>query len=173
MSMYPVKDPVLSDWNRILYHGRHSATYKFALAEALLLLAKQNARHISLEELAAPYAQALCRHIREYDRQGTASSSVFLDACRDFCTKKITTETLIKQTVKYGFNNVLKAFHIVDRQPTQTVFFSCNSHVADGIFLEDAIYELIARYSHTSLIQDIEICWHTLEVQWMRTKTLS
>ena len=77
-------------WRSIILFGSNSATYKFALGKALLELAAGDQTFISLEDLAKPYTRSLVEHLRRTDRQGTAASSQFLSACRNFTRGEIT-----------------------------------------------------------------------------------
>jgi 5-methylcytosine-specific restriction endonuclease McrA len=52
------------DWRHIVRFGRNVASYKFALGQALLDLGAQQQTFVKLEDLAAPYAAALCEHLR-------------------------------------------------------------------------------------------------------------
>jgi len=70
-------------WRAIVLFGRNVATYKFALAQALLELRPASGQLVTLEELAAPYTRHLREHLRLADKQGTFQRSQFLDACRN------------------------------------------------------------------------------------------
>ncbi len=62
--------------------GRNVASYKFALGQALLDLGARQQTFVRLEDLAVPYAVAICEHLQVEDRQSTSAQSQFLDACR-------------------------------------------------------------------------------------------
>lgn len=102
-------------WRSIILFGSNSATYKFALGKALLEIAAGDRTFVSLEDLAKPYARNLVEHLQRTDRQGTAASSRFLNACRKFIRGEITEGELVDKTVRFGFANVLDAFHMVNR----------------------------------------------------------
>ena len=74
-----------NQWRAIILFGRNTASYKFALAKALIELAKsaQNSS-IPLEVLATPFAKHLCEHLMLNDKQATSSQSQFLTACRRY-----------------------------------------------------------------------------------------
>ena len=57
-----------SYWRSIILFGRNVATYKFALAESLLELARQGKTEVTLQELAVPYAKHLCRHQQQSEQ---------------------------------------------------------------------------------------------------------
>jgi hypothetical protein len=69
-----------SYWRAIILFGANSATYKFALAQALLDVSENEQGRVALSDLAVPYSRHLLRHLEIEDRQGTAPSSSFLDA---------------------------------------------------------------------------------------------
>lgn len=73
-----------SVWRAIVLYGANSATYKFPFGETLLQAAATGRTHVTLDELAPPYAKLLCEALRNHDRQGIATNSRFLDACRAF-----------------------------------------------------------------------------------------
>src|SRR4051812_39582168 len=71
-------------WRSIILFGRNVASYKFALAQTLLELAAQEKTAVTYDELAAPFAKNISEHLKVSDKQGTSSSSKFLDAARKF-----------------------------------------------------------------------------------------
>src|SRR5688500_8327356 len=100
-------------WRAVIRFGQHSASYKFALGEALLSLAADGRATVPLEELATPFARAVCRHLAHSDRQGTAARSKFLDACRRHIRGELPFDHLVGITRRLGFVNVIDAFHRV------------------------------------------------------------
>ena len=77
--------PTLEDqWRAIILFGRNVASYKFALAKALLEVKPSSGSLVKLEELALPFALHVCEHLRLEDKQATSASSAFLDGCRKF-----------------------------------------------------------------------------------------
>ena len=63
------------DWRHIIRFGRNVASYKFALGRVLLDLGRQQRTFVPLGDLAAPYAAAICEHLRVEDRQSTSAMS--------------------------------------------------------------------------------------------------
>ena len=100
------------DWRHIVRFGRNVASYKFALGQALLDLGAQQQTFVRLEDLAVPYAAALCEHLQVEDRQSTSAQSQFLDACRSRNRGELDAAQLAEVTVRLGFANVIDAFHI-------------------------------------------------------------
>ena len=99
------------------------ASYKFALAKSILALTESGVTAVSLEELAVPFSRELCAHIAEVDTQSTSAGSRLLDACRYFNAGTISHDELVVTTALLGFNNVIDAFHVVDRADVATRFF--------------------------------------------------
>jgi hypothetical protein len=69
--------------------------------------------HVSLSDLALPFAKIIAEHLKLADKQATYSSSRFLDTCRQFNRQEISEEQLAEATVRLGFNNVIDALHVV------------------------------------------------------------
>src|SRR2546423_413282 len=61
------------DWRHIVWFGRNVASYKFALGQVLLDLGARQQSFIRLEDLAVPYAAAICEHLQVEDRQSTSA----------------------------------------------------------------------------------------------------
>ena len=110
-------------WRAIILFGRNTATYKFALAEALLGMIESGSSRVTLEELAMPFSAHICEHLKHCDKQVTGKSSAFLDACRDFNNGKLGLAELVEITEEKGFNNVIDAFHFVDGRNVPVHFF--------------------------------------------------
>ena len=118
------KNPGLEDyWRAIILIGQNSASFKFALAKCLLELRPESGQVLTLDELAKPYSRNIAEHLKKVDKQGTARSSKFLDACRGFNSGEVSETQLVEQTVRLGFNNVIDAFHVVGGSPIVKPFF--------------------------------------------------
>ena len=108
---FQINDPSIeSQWRAIILFGRNSATYKFAFARALLEVVENQKTHISLAEMAIPFADSIVEHLKNNDRQGNSASSKFLEGCRKYINRGITKEELYSITEKFGFVNVVDAF---------------------------------------------------------------
>jgi hypothetical protein len=101
----------------------------------LLEAASGDRAFVTLEDLARPYALNLVEHLRTIDRQGTAPSSRFLNACREFARTEITEDELVYKTVRFDFANVLGAFHVVNRQEIPVRFFVDERGARKGVVL--------------------------------------
>ena len=71
-----------SNWRGVVLLGRNVQSYKFALARTVLDIAASGQDTASLEQLALPFAEQLCTHLKTADKPGTPTRSPMLDACR-------------------------------------------------------------------------------------------
>lgn len=154
-------------WRSVILYGQNTASYKFALAHALFSLSDQDNAFISLEALAVHFSRALTRHLEGGHKQTTSVSSQFLDACKRFVAAEISQEDLIQATVKLGFNNVLDAFHVVNRDALPIRFFSDERKGKQkGIRLTDELYELKRLFQAQNLPDEVEARWRLVETAW-------
>lgn len=166
-SIFTPKSPTLEDyWRSIILFGRNVASYKFALAESLLELAPPSGQLIRLEDLAEPFARHVAQHLQLSDKQGTSSSSKFLDACRQFNNGEISQAQLIEKTVQYGFNNVIDAFHVVGQDSTPRRFFVDERKTHQGIRITDELSGLLGRTQALNLPSEVESRWRLVETAW-------
>ena len=150
----------------IVLLGRNVASYKFALAGAILELAATGAAYASLADLAEPFSRQLCNHLAASPRQTTSPSSTYLEICRKFNTGDVTYEELILATKRMGFNNVIDAFHVVGNGRSQTQFFMDDRRSPrNGISLTDSILK-VAESSALQMSQEIEARWRLVETAW-------
>ncbi|UWX63921.1 HNH endonuclease domain-containing protein [Deinococcus rubellus] len=152
----------------IILFGRNVASYKFALAAALLGLAAEGRSVVSLEELAGPFTDLLLEHLRTVDRQGTSESSKFLTACRAHLQGGLSREDLLLATVRLGFNNVIDAFHIVNQSEVPVRFFVDERRSRGGLLLTQELLALpeVRRVQYASLPQEVEARWRLVEHAW-------
>ena len=70
MAIFFDNDPTLQSYRRsIILYGRNVASYKFALAKALIDLNKKPNDLIKLEDLAVPFSNHLCDHLKNNDNK--------------------------------------------------------------------------------------------------------
>jgi len=151
-------------WRSVILIGKNSASYKFALAKALMKEKGENSE-LSFEEVAKIYSKELCDHLKLEDKQGTFSSSKFLDVCRNFNSGKVSYDELIQTTVKLGFNNVFDAFHNVANGELDLKFFEKDKKNKKLILTEN-FYNLIHSNDKESLIDEAEARWRLVETAW-------
>ena len=161
---YPSLD---SYWRSIILFGRNVASYKFALAKSLLEIAPTGKTHITLEELSIPFSKHLCEHIAKAPRQATSQSSQFLEACKDFNAGKISKTQLINITTAKGFNNVIDAFHVVNRSSIPVEFYKKDySNGKKQIILTDEIFKLQEMPFAENFSIEAEARWNLVETAW-------
>lgn len=161
------KEPSLEDyWRGIILFGRNVASYKFALAHTLLELKPSSGQLIKLGDLAPVFSRHLTDHLKLSDKQGTSSSSKFLDECRSFNQGGMTKEALADQTVRYGFTNVIDAFHIVGQGEIDKKFFIDERNRNKGIRITDEFSQLLERDQAINLSTEVDARWRLVETAW-------
>ena len=124
MNFIDVEPTLENYWRAIILFGRNTASYKFALAKALIDVSlERDSDLISLEDLALPYAMHLCEHLKHSPKQSTFGSGKFINACIQFNHHQISEDELIDITNKEGFKYVLDAFHVVNTKAVQERFY--------------------------------------------------
>jgi len=122
--------------------GRDVASYKFALAKALLEVARGGAGFGPAEELADPYTRHLRTHLAQAPKQGTSRSSCFLKTCKGTNAGTVSDDGLRSITISLGFNNVIDASHRLGAHDVGQRFFLDERAAAGGIRLTDALRHL-------------------------------
>ncbi|MDQ5937875.1 MAG: hypothetical protein QG574_5234 [Cyanobacteriota bacterium erpe_2018_sw_21hr_WHONDRS-SW48-000092_B_bin.40] len=113
MALFEDEHPTLENyWRSVILFGRNVASYKLALAKALLELSEKGQTFVTYEELAVPFARHITEHLKLADKQGTFGSSRFLDACRKFNRDELAHDSLLATTAKLGFVNVFDSCRI-------------------------------------------------------------
>jgi len=99
-----------SSLRSVLLFGKNTATYKFALCEALL---KQQARSEQpYVDLLPHFVDALCRHVKIYPKQETRSEPrSLISACIKFNEGALGKSELLKEGAKVMPRYVFNAFH--------------------------------------------------------------
>jgi len=153
-------------WRSIILFGRNVASYKFALARSLSEVASNGNDLIKLEDMAEPFAQNVCQHIKQAPVQSTSSSSKFLDACKQFNDGAIGETDLRDKTVRLGFNNVIDAFHVVNGGDVPTRFFLDERKTNGGIRLTEAAHKLLLGDEGKTLDEEVQARWRLVETAW-------
>jgi 5-methylcytosine-specific restriction endonuclease McrA len=153
-------------WRSVILFGRNVASYKFALAKSLLELASSEPNFIKLEELAVPFSRHIAEHLARVDKQATSSSSRFLEACRQFNTRGLGQNELVRKTVAFGFQNVIDAFHVVNREPIPVRFFLDERKQRGGIVITDEFLKLKETLQFANLPLETEARWRLVETAW-------
>jgi hypothetical protein len=153
-------------WRGIILFGRNVATYKFALGKALLDLQPQSGQLVTLEELAAPFSTHLCAHLNLAAKQGTFKGSRFLAACRKANQGEVSKDQLVDATVRFGFNNVIDAFHIIGREELPLRFFTDERQTEKGIRITEPFSRLISGNQSSNLPIETDARWRLVETAW-------
>ena len=153
-------------WRGIVLFGRNVASYKFALAAALLDLKPESGDLVRLEELAKPFSQHLRSHLARADKQGTSASSKFLDVCRKANADEVSENTLIESTARLGFVNVIDAFHRVAKSDVPRRFFLDERKENNGIKITDSFSELLEGNQVSNLGFENDARWRLVETAW-------
>lgn len=161
-------DPSLeSQWRALILFGKNSATYKFAFGQALLNLIDKETTSVSLSQIAPLYVESILEHLKINDKQGNSSSSVFLNACRDFNKDLITYDQLIHLTEKYGFNNVVDAFQNINGGTINNRFYEKNYQgTSKNIIITDHLLKLKESIQFSNLNNEVEARWNLVETAW-------
>jgi hypothetical protein len=146
--------------------GVNVASYKFALGDALIRFAAKDQTFVSMEELAKPFSEAICKHLSKAPKQGVSATSRFLDACRAFNAGTSSLDQLHEATVRLGFVNVIDAFHIVNGSDVPNRFFKDDRKARKGITLTDELMALGVSEAKDILPREIEARWRLVETAW-------
>jgi len=167
-TQFQINDPSLeSQWRAIILFGKNSATYKFAFAKALLSLIEKEKTKVTLDELAIPFADSIVEHIKKSNKQGSSSSSKFLEGCRSFVNEKISKDELYNLTEKYGFTNVVDAFQNVNGGVIPNTFYEKNYISGKKeIVVTDNLLKIKELFQFRNLEQEVEARWNLVETAW-------
>lgn len=163
---YEIEPTLENYWRSIILFGRNVASYKFALAKALYDLKATSNDLITLEQLAKPYVDHILEHIKHSPKQITSSSSTFLNACDQYNNGQIAYDQLIQTTIRYGFQNVIDAFHNVHSKEIPKRFFLDERRSSGGIRITDHLYELAEEGGFGDLNLETEARWRLVETGW-------
>lgn len=159
--------PTIEDyWRSIILYGSNVACYKFALGKALLEIAPTGKTFITLEELAEPFSRHIAEHLKLEPKQTTSRSSTYLNACDRYNRGEISQDELIANTVRLGFENVIDAFHNVNRSELPVRFFTDERKAQGGITITDNLLELPELFQGQNLPQEVEARWRLVETAW-------
>ena len=142
------------------------ASYKFALAKALLKLNPAAGTLVKLEDLALPFSLQVCEHLRIEDKQATSATSAFLEGCRKFNSGAISESDLNALATAKGCANVIDAFHVVGQAETPQRFFTDERNTNSGIRITDEFGALSAQGQAPDLPKEVEARWRLVETAW-------
>ena len=156
-------NPTVEDcWRGVILYGRNTASYKFALASALLALKPGAGTLVKLEELAPLYAQAIAERMQKAPKQITTTNGKFIKACLEFNQDKDLSR-LVDTTVAHGFANVIDAFHVVGSTPVHHAFFIDERKTNRGIRVTDEFSHMLAGVQAVNLSSEVYGRWSLVE----------
>ncbi len=161
----PAAPSVEDCWRGVVLYGRNTASYKFALASALLELNPKSGQLIKLEDLAPVFAKHIARHLSDAPKQITTKDGKFIQACMSF-NQDGDLNKLVDVTVGHGFTNVIEAFHVVGASPVMYKFFSDERRESRGIRITDEFSKLAGGTQSANLVQEVESRWKLVETAW-------
>jgi len=161
----PAVPSVEDCWRGVVLYGRNTASYKFALASALLELNPQSGQLIKLEDLAPAFAKHIARHLADAPKQITTKDGKFIEACLSF-NQEHDLSKLVDVTVSHGFTNVIDAFHVVGASPVMHKFFQDERRENKGIRITDEFSKLAQGTQAINLVQEVEARWKLVETAW-------
>lgn len=162
----PPTNPSVEDcWRGVVLYGKNTASYKFALATALLEISPKSGQLLKLEDLAPVFAGHIARHLVDSPKQITATNGRFLRACLEFNEGKDLSK-LVDATVAHGFNNVIDAFHMVSSTPVAHRFYIDERKENRGIRITDEFSKLMDGIYIDNLGQEAGARWRLVETAW-------
>jgi hypothetical protein len=134
----PANPSVEDCWRGVVLYGRNTASYKFALATALLELNPKSGLLVKLEDLAPVFARHIARHLLDSPKQITTRDGKFIQACLSYNHDQDLNK-LVDVTVDHGFANVIDAFHVVGASPVMHSFYQDERKSNNGIRITDEL----------------------------------
>lgn len=168
MTSFQANDPSLdSQWRSIILFGKNSATYKFAFAKTLLELVNQQTTSLSLKDLSEPFLRNILEHLKNNDKQGSSSSSTFLNSCRSYLKDELTYNEVLKKTEQLGFKNVIDAFQNVNGEiVAQPFYYKDFSGRKKNIVITDELLKLRENFHFQNFEKEVESRWCLVETAW-------
>lgn len=159
-------NPTVEDcWRGVVLYGRNTASYKFALASALLTLKPQSGELVKLEDLAPVFARSIAEHLKVAPKQITTANGKFIQACQAF-NQDHDLSRLVHATVAHGFANVIDAFHIVGSSQVHHTFFINDRKANQGIRITDEFSLILAGEQAGNLGEEVSARWSLVETAW-------
>ena len=152
-------------WRGVVLYGRNTASYKFALASALLEMRPAAGQLVKLEDLAPTFSLKIARHIADAPKQITTSNGKFINACLAY-NQNQNLDVLVDATIANGFTNVIDAFHIVGATSVAQRFFLDERRENKGIRITDEFSLLTSGSQIENLGQEVDSRWRLVETAW-------
>jgi hypothetical protein len=159
-------EPTVEDcWRGVVLYGRNTASYKFALASALLSLKPESGELVKLEDLAPAFACSIAEHLKVAPKQITTANGRFIQACLAF-NQDGDMSRLVDLTVAHGFANVIDAFHVVGSSPVHHAFFIDERKAHRGVRITDEFSQMLAGWQAVNLGEEVAARWSLVETAW-------
>lgn len=159
-------DPSVEDcWRGIILYGQNSASYKFALAESLLLLNPRAGQILKLEDLAPTFGKAIAAHLGDSPKQGTGKPGKFLQSVSTYNVDG-DLDALITATIVGGFQHVIDAFHNVGAGSVAHSFFIDERKTNKGIRITDEFAKLAEGFQLPNITREVDSRWRLVETAW-------
>jgi len=156
---------VKSCWRGIILYGRNTASYKFALATALLEIKPESGQLIKLEDIAPSFATSIANHLKASPKQITTQAGKFIKACEAYNVDGVLSK-LVDATVAYGFANVIDAFHIVGSAPVHHHFYIDERSTNKGIRITEEFSQVLHGIQRSNLELEVDARWRLVETAW-------
>lgn len=156
---------VESCWRGIILYGRNTASYKFALATALLEIKPESGQLIKLEEIAPSFARSIASHLKVSPKQITTQAGKFIQACEAYNLDGDLSK-LVDATVAYGFTNVVDAFHIVGSAPVHHTFYVDERRSNRGIRITEEFSQIMHGHQCGNIELEVGARWRLVETAW-------
>ena len=168
MNEFLIDDQSLeTQWRSLILFGKNSATYKFAFAKSLLELVDNETTVITLDDLSVPFSRSLIEHLKIHDKQGNATKSQFLEACRARIRNEISEEKLLEITKTKGFVNVVDAFQNLAGGLINKPFYEKDySKHSKQIVITDELLSLKNQIQYENLDSEVNARWNLVETAW-------
>ncbi len=151
----------------ILLFGRNTATYKFALCEAILKSSGKS--ELKYEELYPGFVAALARHVKEHPIQESgAKPGALVLACKQYNEGVINTSRLMDIAAQVVPRYVFDAFHNVGNGTLEGTYRLFEHQKSDKkIVICDPLLEIINDGdAREVLLSENEARWNIVEVAW-------
>jgi hypothetical protein len=156
-----------SQWRAIILFGKNSATYKFAFGKALLQLVSNETNSVTIKDISPLFVDSILQHLKQNDKQGSSSSSSFLNACRQYNKNEITYDNLLHITEKQGFANVVDAFQNVNGDIVPNKFYEKDYNGnTKKIVITDNLLKLKESFQFSNFDSEVEARWNLVETAW-------
>lgn len=156
---------VESCWRGIILYGRNTASYKFALATALLEIKPESGQLIKLEDIAPSFATSIAGHLKASPKQITTQAGKFIKACEAYNVDGDLSR-LVDVTVAHGFANVIDAFHIVGSAPVHHPFYIDERRSNKGIRITEEFSQVMHGIQRGNLELEVDARWRLVETAW-------